>query len=651
MKHCPICSRGYADGDSFCPHDGGALVAGAPPRSGQTDRGGPPPAAGPAPGPAALLAAAAAAYDDGHPDGSEPGVLPPGAPTHVPDENRVAGYDRLIGSNLDARYHIERKLGEGGMGVVFLARHIVIEKLVAIKVLKREVAREHNVVKRFVQEAKAASRVSHPNIADVTDFGTTPDGLTYSVMEYVEGVTLNNVIKRGPVPVPRAVHIVQQIARALAAAHAKGIVHRDLKPENIFLIEREGKKDFVKIVDFGIAKVTSLRGTAGPRLTRAGTVFGTPEYMAPEQAAGRTDTDHRVDVYALGIVLYEMLTGQVPHKKDSVIKTLTAQINDPVSPPRRLSPELQISDEFERALLKALAKDREQRYQTMDEMAEAIAAAARSLPSVGAGPPPAQPAAPPSAGPQESTLVPRDAAATVSEGGGPPSVGMAPTPAPPPRPGDPAFAPVAKVRRFDDIAPSTYYGERKSRGGLLVVAVLLAIAGGVAAALVFGSGDSSATRAALPVAIDAAVAAAVIDAGVLRAPDDAAVAVVEPPDAGKTIAGRRRPGRRKKPPRKDPELVARPGVVHNIVVETVPRGGALFLGDKGNIYGGADGTQFTRAEGLTLEVTCRMPGYHFGKVQLVFDGRTNMATCQMARRKACVEGVKNPFDDCPDDEE
>src|SRR5262249_6727715 len=155
-------------------------------------------------------------------------------------------YDRLVGQVLDGRYTIERKIGEGGMGVVFAARHAVIEKPLAIKVLKREVARDDATVKRFVQEARAASRVGHPCIVDVTDFGTTPDGMTYSVMEYVDGQTLSSVIKRSaPLPLNRALPIVAQIGRALEAAHAKGIVHRDLKPENVFLVNRDGRRDFV----------------------------------------------------------------------------------------------------------------------------------------------------------------------------------------------------------------------------------------------------------------------------------------------------------------------------------------------------------------------------------------------------------------------
>ncbi|HEY0985846.1 MAG TPA: protein kinase, partial [Kofleriaceae bacterium] len=283
-------------------------------------------------------------------------------------------YDKLIGQTLDGRYYVERKIGEGGMGVVFAARHAVIERPLAIKVLKREAMRDTATIRRFVQEAKAASRIGHPNIVDVTDFGTTPDGMTYSVMEYVDGQTLGTAIRLGaPFPQPRAMRITAQIARALAAAHDKGIVHRDLKPENVFLLDRDGRQDFVKIVDFGIAKVKPPPGKSNePRLTRAGSVFGTPEYMAPEQAAGRSDTDGRVDVYALGVLLYEMICGRVPHRGDSMVRTLAMQMLDPIEPPSKVRPDLQITPELEAIVMHALIKKREHRYQTMTELLAAL---------------------------------------------------------------------------------------------------------------------------------------------------------------------------------------------------------------------------------------------------------------------------------------
>ena len=251
---CSRCSQFYPEA-GYCPFDGTKLV----PASSQITAPAPPPSG---------HVRAVSAHDDA------------AAAAQLPRYDPKAEYDRLVGQTLDGRYFIERKIGEGGMGVVFAARHTIIERPLAIKVLKKEVARDVATVKRFVQEAKAASRIGHPNIVDVTDFGTTPDGLTYSVMEYVDGQTLSAAIRAGaPFKLSRALPIAAQIARALGAAHQKGIVHRDLKPENIFLVNRDGRRDFVKIVDFGIAKVTPVEGQQadGPRLTRAGAVFGTPE--------------------------------------------------------------------------------------------------------------------------------------------------------------------------------------------------------------------------------------------------------------------------------------------------------------------------------------------------------------------------------------
>src|SRR5688572_25788975 len=200
--------------------------------------------------------------------------------------------DPLIGTVLAERYRIERKLGEGGMGAVYLARHVILEKIVALKILHDEYARRRELVERFLHEAKAASRIRHEHVIDITDFGETATKNVFFAMEYLDGHDLASELDRGPpMPWPRIKSIVLQLCAALQAAHEAGIIHRDLKPENIYLIERLGNPDFVKVLDFGVAKLTDPtgQGVEEPRerrLTRTGMVFGTPEYMSPEQARG-----------------------------------------------------------------------------------------------------------------------------------------------------------------------------------------------------------------------------------------------------------------------------------------------------------------------------------------------------------------------------
>ena len=273
----------------------------------------------------------------------------------------------LVGQLVAERYRIIEPLGSGGMGTVYRAEHVHMRKPVAFKVLHRELTHLPEIVARFEREAIAAARITHPNVAAATDFGRMPDGACYLVLEYVNGKSLRLAIAReAPLNRDRTCQIAKQIALALAAAHDAGIVHRDLKPENVMLVDGAADADVIKVLDFGIAKIHSHEQSDQPALTRLGTIFGTPEYMSPEQALGQV-ADARADLYSLGIITYEMLTGRTPFADKEMLAVVTRQMTEAPPPlPADVDPELAA------LITQMLAKRPSERPQTAQEVANRL---------------------------------------------------------------------------------------------------------------------------------------------------------------------------------------------------------------------------------------------------------------------------------------
>jgi serine/threonine-protein kinase len=318
MNRCPSCGLELAVGARFCPKDGSRLDVGVP---------------------------------------SSPS----------------SAHDALVGQVLSGRYLIQAKLGEGGMGAVYRAYHQGMDKALAIKVLQSGMSRDEVATKRFQREAKSASRLDHEHCIRVTDFGETDDGLLYLVMECLEGRTLARALyEEGPLPAARVVAITTQVCLALAHAHELGIVHRDLKPDNVFLVARTGPADFVKVLDFGLAKLLEREGDGSiSTLTEAGTVFGTPEYMSPEQAEGKPLSE-RTDLYSLGIVMYQMLTGLLPFQAASFVGILSKHITDTAVAPCERRVDLGIPRALSDLVMRCLAKDPPLRPESAHALRQAL---------------------------------------------------------------------------------------------------------------------------------------------------------------------------------------------------------------------------------------------------------------------------------------
>ncbi len=320
MKTCPTCGREYAETTTLCPADGAVL-------------------------------------------------------------KRVGNEDRLIGQVLAGKYRIEDKIDEGGMGCVYRATHVLMEKVIAVKVLHPALAADDKIVQRFTREAKAASRISHPHAINVTDFGESENGVVYLVMEYLRGRTLKDIVRSGgPMTLQRAAEIVRQVAGALDVAHAEGVVHRDLKSDNIMLDEATGG-DWAKVLDFGIAKIQQTERSiheTDPGLTAPNLIIGTPQYMSPEQCSQASDIDARSDIYSFGVIVYEMLAGHVPFSGDSPTAIMMKHIQEPA--PSILDERPDLPEEVGRVVARALDKRPEERFQSAGEFSAALAEAAAELP-------------------------------------------------------------------------------------------------------------------------------------------------------------------------------------------------------------------------------------------------------------------------------
>ena len=495
--------------------------------------------------------------------------------------DQSAAQDRLVGIKV-GNYEVREKLGEGGMGSVYLAEHPLIGKKVALKVLHAEFSANEEVVGRFFNEARAVNDIQHPNIVDIIDYGVLPDegggqGMVYFIMEFLDGVPLNKLLfHEAPLPSDRALQIALQIADALAASHREQIVHRDLKPDNVILIQRPRERDVVKVLDFGIAKLTGDQKIS--HRTRTGMVLGTPAYMSPEQCEGKGQIDHRTDCYALGVLLYEMVTGTVPFQGEGYGEVLVQHITQPPAPPSTVVPS--IDPNVEAILLRALEKKPDDRYASMDAFIQAMqdpagyVAAQGGLPAfAGAAAPKAGPgtrtyALPPGQQPsqpgQQGATTPFPAqsygTATPAPGHTPPPVqptpppGQAPTPVPVHHtpgpgqytPGHGATPPPATPAPGTLAAP----GAGRSRGFVIggVAALVLGAAGGGIALFggFFGGGDAAAPDAGMPDA----------------EPPDA-----EPPDAG--------------PPDAEPEAP-----MITVEIDSRPPGAAIFVeGEDGGPIG------------------------------------------------------------------
>jgi serine/threonine-protein kinase len=466
----------------------------------------------------------------------------------------------LVGQVLDNRYKITRKLGEGGMGEVYAADHVHIEKRFAIKLLRPEIVSNPEAVSRFRQEARSSSSIGHRNIIAIEDFGTLNDGRIYMCMELLNGAALNDLITT-PQPVDRLLNILIQTGHGLAAAHAKGIVHRDMKPENVFVTVGPNNEDIPKLLDFGIAKVAGNDGQNN--LTRTGTIFGTPFYMAPEQALGNP-VDARTDIYAVGVIMYEVFAGSLPFQGESFMGILTQHITTEPEPVAQRASKAgrPLPPGLAEIITRCMQKNPAQRFSTMDELVNALIQIYRGIAGAGMSTymeafptnPTSGRMAVPTPGPMTAAHQP--VAATMGPNVTPQGMqqmhhpGTGPHTAPNQQYRTGQQYPSGQGGMYDPNATANPFPVKKSKTGLIIAIIaVLAVGGGVAAFVivsaqkeggntpgsgseVVGDGTGSATKIGTDkVGADAKTVAEGADA----ATQDGSNTVAEGPDAGSTI--------------------------------------------------------------------------------------------------------------------
>lgn len=272
------------------------------------------------------------------------------------------------------QYRLGKRLGAGGMGEVYLAEHLLLRRPCAVKLIRPEQAGDPTTLQRFEREVQTMATLTHPNTVEIYDYGHADDGTFYYVMEYLPGQNLEHLVScYGPLPPTRAIHLLRQVCGALREAHKIGLLHRDIKPSNIIACERGGVYDVAKLLDFGLVQETTL-GKDGDRLTQHGTVIGSPPYMSPEQAAGKSVLDARSDIYSLGAVAYFLLTGQAPFVRETAMMMLMAHAYEPVVPPIVLRPD--VPDDLQAVVLRCLEKEPSQRFPDAHSLEQALAACA-----------------------------------------------------------------------------------------------------------------------------------------------------------------------------------------------------------------------------------------------------------------------------------